>query len=52
MKKLWELISAPFIALAVNIAESREMNEDGSWDKYWERKRRKAERKANKKSRR
>ncbi len=46
VKKFFEAITSPFIALAVNIAESREINEDGSWDKYWECKNRKAERKA------
>jgi hypothetical protein len=46
MKKLWEAITAPFIALAVLIGESKEINEDGSWDGYWERKNRKAEKRA------
>jgi hypothetical protein len=44
MKKLWEAITAPFTALAVLIGESKEINEDGSWDKYWERRNRKKSR--------
>lgn len=40
LKKIFEAITSPIIAIKVNIAESREMNEDGSWDKYWERKNR------------
>ena len=35
--KLWNAITAPFEAIAVLIGESKEINEDGSWDKYWER---------------
>lgn len=46
MKKLWKAITAPFIALAVLIGESKEINEDGSWDKYWECKNRKLEKKS------
>ena len=46
VRKIFEAIASPFIALAVHIDESRRINEDGSWDKYWERKNRKAERKA------
>lgn len=46
VRKIFEAITAPFIALAVHIDESRRINEDGSWDKYWERKNGKAERKA------
>lgn len=42
MKKFWQAITAPFIAIAVLIGESKEINEDGSWDKYWARKNRKA----------
>lgn len=46
LKKIWEAIASPFIALAVNIEESKNINEDGSWDKYWERKNRRANKKA------
>lgn len=42
MKRIFEAITA----LIVHIGVSREINEDGSWDKYWERKNRKAEKKA------
>ena len=38
IKKLWNTITMPFVAIAVNIDESRRINEDGSWNKYWERK--------------
>lgn len=41
LKKIWGTITAPFIAVAVILDESRRTNEDGSWDKYWERKNRK-----------
>lgn len=34
LKKLWEAISSPFVAIAVWIDDSRRINEDGSWDKY------------------
>jgi hypothetical protein len=34
LKKIWEAIATPIIALAVHIGTSREINEDGSWDKY------------------
>ena len=46
--RAWDAISAPFVAVAVMVDESRRNNEDGSWDKYWERKNRKAARKAEK----
>lgn len=41
LKRLWDIISAPFIAVAVLLDESRRQNLDGSWDKYWERKNKK-----------
>lgn len=41
IKKIFDVIASPFIALAVHIDESRRINENGSWDKYWERKNRK-----------
>lgn len=31
--KIFDAITLPFIALAVNIDESKRYNEDGSWDK-------------------
>lgn len=42
LKRIWDAITSPFIAVAVLIDESRRINEDGSWDAYWERKNRKA----------
>lgn len=42
VKKIFEAITASFVAVAVIIDESRRINEDGAWDKYWERKNRKA----------
>lgn len=48
LKKLWEAITYPFVAVAVLLDESRRENLDGSWDKYWARKNRKAERRASK----
>ena len=45
MKKIllnaFDAITTPIIALIVHIGVSREINEDGSWDKYHERKNRK-----------
>lgn len=32
LKKLFDAVAFPFIALAVHIDESRRTNEDGSWD--------------------
>ena len=37
ISRIWDAITAPFIALAVHLDESRRINEDGSWDKYHER---------------
>ena len=42
LRKIFEAIASPFIALAVHIDESKRINEDGSWDKYNARKNRKA----------
>lgn len=45
VKKIWDAITGPFVAVAVLIDESKRINEDGSWDRYHERKnRRKAKR--------
>ena len=38
MKKLIEKLLSPFVALAVHIGMSREINEDGRYDRYWEKK--------------
>lgn len=42
LRKIFEAIASPFIALAVNIDESKRINEEGSWDEYNARKNRKA----------
>lgn len=31
LKKIWEAITTPFIALIVHIGVSKEIDEDGSW---------------------
>jgi hypothetical protein len=31
LKKIWEAITTPFIALAVHIGVSKEINENGDW---------------------
>jgi hypothetical protein len=36
LREIWDAITTPFIALAVNIEESKNINEDGSWDSYWQ----------------
>ena len=41
LKKLIDAITEPIVALIVHIGVSREIDEDGSWDKYHERKNRK-----------
>ena len=41
IKKIWDAICTPFVAIACIIDESKIANEDGSWDKYHERKNRK-----------
>lgn len=38
LKKLFEALTTPIIALIVHIGTSCEINEDGSWDKHYERK--------------
>lgn len=43
MKKLINAITAPFRFFAALLAESREINEDGSWDTYWAKKHCRAE---------
>ncbi len=35
LKKIWQAVCAPLVALACVIDESRRVNEDGSWDTYW-----------------
>ena len=42
LKKIWEVITSPFVAVAVLLDESKRQNLDGSWDKYHARKNRKA----------
>lgn len=37
MKNLIEKLLSPFVALMVHIGTSREINEDGSYDRYWAR---------------
>ena len=48
LKKLWEAIISPFVAIEVLLDESRRENLDGEWDGYWARKNRKEERRASK----
>ena len=43
MKKLLNAITAPFTAIAGLVDESRNLNEDGSWDTYGAKKNCKAE---------
>lgn len=35
IKRFFEAIISPFIAISVMIDESKRINEDGSWDSYW-----------------
>ena len=44
IKKIVDLITMPFVSMAVLIDESRRINEDGSWDRYNERRNRKQNR--------
>lgn len=37
--RIWEEIKSQIDLARMNLEESRNLNEDGSWDKYWERKR-------------
>ena len=41
---IWDAITFPFITIAVLVEESRNMNEDGSWDTYWEKQNKKRKR--------
>lgn len=52
LKKIWEIVTEPFVGIAVLIEESRNLNEDGSWDDYWERQARKRERRERRHSKR
>lgn len=36
IKKIWDTICSPFVAVACMIDESKIANEDGSWDAYHE----------------
>lgn len=38
IKKIWNAICTPFVAIAVLIDESKIANEDGSYDTYWAKK--------------
>lgn len=44
IKKIWDAICSPFVAVACIVDESRLANEDGEWDTYWARKNAKKER--------
>lgn len=46
--RIWEEIKSQIDLARMNLEESRNLNEDGSWDKYWERKKRKELRKQQK----
>lgn len=35
IKRFFEAIISPFVAISVMIDESKRINEDGSWDNYW-----------------
>lgn len=43
MKRIWNAITYPFVTFAVLLNESRDANEDGSWDKPYRKKNCKAE---------
>ena len=45
IKKIWNAICTPFVAIAVLIDESKLANEDGSWDTYWLKKNKREEKK-------
>ena len=52
IKKFFEAIVSPFVAVACMIDESKRINEDGSWDAYWANKNARAQkREARKQSR-
>ena len=37
-KKIVDALISPFVAFAVLLDESKNLNEDGSWDTYWAKK--------------
>lgn len=43
LKKFFDLVTTPFISLAIWIDESRRENADGSWNKYHARRNKRAE---------
>lgn len=43
IKKIWNAICTPFVAIAVLIDESKIANEDGSYDTYWAKKNKRGE---------
>ena len=43
IKKIWDAICTPFVAIAVLIDESKIANEDGSWDAFWAKKNKRGE---------
>lgn len=45
LSDLWYNITYPFVALYVLYADSKQQNNDGSWDRYWARKNARAARK-------
>ena len=34
LKKVWNVITYPFLAISVMVGMSREINENGEWDEY------------------
>lgn len=42
LKKIWEAITTPIMALMVHIGVSKEIDEDGSWEKHNEKRNRRA----------
>lgn len=34
LKKVWDVITYPFLAISVMVGMSREINENGEWDEY------------------
>lgn len=51
LKKVWEAITYPFVAISVMLGTSQEINEDGRFDRYWERRNRREMKKAAKRGR-
>lgn len=47
-KHIFDAVTEPFTSVSVMIGVSREINEDGSWDKYWEKKNRQGQKGAQK----